>query len=67
MSDRVDEPKFDNTAESYVDRFLKPSQRAQPPQDTAALREQRIKVREERKARQKAALREYGARGHPPR
>ncbi len=58
-----DEPKFDNNAESYVDRFLKPSQKG-PPQDTAELRAQRIKVREERKARQKAALREYGARGH---
>lgn len=57
-----DEPKFDDTAPSYVDRFLKPNQKATTA-DTAELRAQRIKVREERKARQKAALRDYGRRG----
>lgn len=56
-----DEPKFDD--KTYINRFLKPNQRAPIPQDRSpeamkALREER----EKRKAVRKAALYNFGKR-----
>lgn len=61
----TDEPKFEDN-KSSIDRFLKPSQRA-PVLDTEEARLARLEARDKRKAAQRAALFDYGRRGHPPR
>lgn len=59
-----DDPKFDNDSETYIDRFLRPVQKAPPPIDRSpeTLKAQR-EAREAHRQKRRAALYAFGRRG----